>query len=319
MTSSLPITFSLPAGRKTVRGPEFSRRDARLDDDHGDRGNPSRDSTNIVLPGEEIAAAASFMRGHGTYSLNDQLHSSLAGVIERVNKLISVRALRSRYSGEVGDVVVGRITEVGQKRWKVDMNARQDAVLLLSSINLPGGVQRRKSEMDELNMRNFFTEGDLLSAEVQSFFNDGGASLQTRNSKYGKLRNGTLVTVPASLIRRSKSHFHALSSGVHLIVGLNGNIWVSKAAPRSTEEQDSEMIYWGKNDDDISDEIRLNIARTCNCIIALARCQVLINETLIFQMYEATLDLDVAVKDIVSRRDEVLPYVQKGDDFMQTE
>lgn len=27
------------------------------------------------------------------------------------------------------------------KRWKVDINGRQDAILLLSSISLPGGVQ----------------------------------------------------------------------------------------------------------------------------------------------------------------------------------
>jgi len=46
-----------------------------------------------------------------------------------------------RFTGEIGDVVVGRITEVAQKRWKVDINSRQDAVLLLSSVNLPGGVQ----------------------------------------------------------------------------------------------------------------------------------------------------------------------------------
>lgn len=30
------------------------------------------------------------------------------------------------------------------KRWKVDVNSRQDAVLLLSSVNLPGGVQVRQ-------------------------------------------------------------------------------------------------------------------------------------------------------------------------------
>ena len=30
-------------------------------------------------------------------------------------------------SGEIGDVVVGRITEVQQKRWKVDINCRLDA------------------------------------------------------------------------------------------------------------------------------------------------------------------------------------------------
>lgn len=46
----------------------------------------------------------------------------------------------ARYAGEVGDVVVGRIVEVQQKRWKVDTFSRLESVLLLSSINLPGGV-----------------------------------------------------------------------------------------------------------------------------------------------------------------------------------
>ena len=36
---------------------------------------------------------------------------------------------------------MGRIIELGPKRWKVDIKGRQDAVLLLSSINLPGGIQ----------------------------------------------------------------------------------------------------------------------------------------------------------------------------------
>ncbi len=31
--------------------------------------------------------------------------------------------------GEIGDVVVGRVTEVQQKRWKVDINCRLDGGL----------------------------------------------------------------------------------------------------------------------------------------------------------------------------------------------
>lgn len=80
-----------------------------------------------------------YIRGHGTYEENGQLKSSVAGVREQVNNLISVRPLKSRYNGEVGDVVVGRITEVQQKRWKVETNSRLDSLLLLSSVNLPGG------------------------------------------------------------------------------------------------------------------------------------------------------------------------------------
>lgn len=80
-----------------------------------------------------------FNRGHGTYEDENKLNSSVAGVKEQVNKLISIRPLKSRYNGEIGDVVVGRITEVQQKRWKVETNSRLDSVLLLSSVNLPGG------------------------------------------------------------------------------------------------------------------------------------------------------------------------------------
>jgi exosome complex component RRP4 len=83
--------------------------------------------------------------GHGTYQEGKDIVSAVAGVVEQVNKLITVRPLRTRYAGEIGDVVVGRITEVGQRRWKVDVNARQDGVLLLSSVNLPGGVQVRRA------------------------------------------------------------------------------------------------------------------------------------------------------------------------------
>lgn len=78
-----------------------------------------------------------------------------------MNKLISVRPLSTRYVPEVGDLVIGRIVEVAGQRWKVEANARQDAVLMLSSVNLPGGVQRRKVESDSLKMREFLAEGDV--------------------------------------------------------------------------------------------------------------------------------------------------------------
>ena len=97
--------------------------------------------------------------GHGAFIDQETVISSVAGAIERINKLVSVRAIRTRYSPKAGDLIVGRITKVWPvfrppvgyvlqvnlkvqpRRWKVDMNSRQDTVLMLSSINLPGGVQ----------------------------------------------------------------------------------------------------------------------------------------------------------------------------------
>ena len=129
------------------------------------------------------------MRGHGTYVQSEKLVATVAGFVEPINKLISVKPLRTRYNGDMGDIVVGRVIEVqvSQKRWKIDTNSRLDSILLLSSINLPGGELRRKTSEDELMMKSFFQEGDLISAEVQSIFSDGALSLHTRSLKYGKL------------------------------------------------------------------------------------------------------------------------------------
>jgi exosome complex component RRP4 len=44
--------------------------------------------------------------------LDHKLVSSVSGVVEHVNKLVVVKPLRSRYQADVGDVVVGRITDV---------------------------------------------------------------------------------------------------------------------------------------------------------------------------------------------------------------
>ncbi|KAF7360498.1 Exosome complex component rrp4 [Mycena venus] len=248
------------------------------DDDHMDLddGDFEAGGSKITWPGETITSSQLYMRGHGTYVENEEVVASVAGTIERVNKLITVRAIRTKYNPEVGDLVVGRITEVQPRRWKVDANSRQDAVLMLSSVNLPGGVQRRKLESDELQMRNFFEEGDLLVAEVQAFFADGAMSLHTRSLKYGKLRNGQLVTIPPILVRRLKSHFITLPCGVDLILGLNGYIWF------------------------IDDSTRTAISRVANIIQVLASHFVPLTDTLLLEAYEWTVENDTDAKGLLS-------------------
>ncbi|KAH9856973.1 exosome complex exonuclease rrp4 [Lenzites betulinus] len=256
----------------------------------------------LTVPGESITSSHAFMRGHGTFVHDDEVIASVAGTVERVNKLITVRAVRSRYNPEVGDLVVGRITEVQPRRWKVDANSRQDAVLMLSSVNLPGGVQRRKLESDELQMRIFFEEGDLLVAEVQAFFSDGAMSLHTRSLRYGKLRNGQLVAVPPILIRRLKSHFVALPCGVDLILGLNGYIWVSKHVKASEQEGeegfDAEAVYSNKNDA-IDDATRIAIARVSNIIKVLAAHFVPLTDVILLEAYEWVVEQESNVKDLL--------------------
>jgi exosome complex RNA-binding protein Rrp4 len=50
------------------------------------------------------------------------------------------------------------------------------------------GFQRRKTMEDELTMREFLSEGDLVVAEVHNVLADGALQLQARSEKYGKVR-----------------------------------------------------------------------------------------------------------------------------------
>ncbi|XP_073242323.1 exosome complex component RRP4-like [Porites lutea] len=255
---------------------------------------------HIVSPGDVITEDTGYMRGHGTYVDGDKLIASVAGVVERVNKLICVRPFKTRYNGEVGDVVVGRITEVGQKRWKVETFSRLDSVLLLSSVNLPGGELRRRSAEDELMMRHFLAEGDLISAEVQSVYSDGSLSLHTRSLKYGKLREGTLVQVPPSLVKRCKTHFLNLPCGATVILGNNGYVWICPLNTEEamlTDEQTDRLTIVNEPPKQILDSDRETIARLRNCIVTLTENGVMLFNTSLQYAYDASMKH--SVKDLL--------------------
>jgi len=237
----------------------------------------------LVTPGDIITRDTGFMRGHGSYMNDDILYASVAGLVDRVNKLISVTPLKTRYNGEIGDVVVGRIVEVQQKRWKVDTNSRLDSALLLSSVNLPGGELRRRSAEDELSMRRYLSEGDLISAEVQNIFNDGSLSLHTRSLKYGKLGQGVLLKVSPSLIKRRKTHFHTLPFGASIILGNNGFIWIYQ-----TGGGDDEGGGFSADLNLVQRAEREVMARLRNVVLALSTNGTLLWDTSIIYGYEAS-------------------------------
>ena len=75
-------------------------------------------------------------------------------------------------------------------------------------------------------MRTHFKENDLLSGEIQQINVNGTIHIQTRNLKYGKLKNGILLKVNHILIKKTKHQFIDLVENVKAILGLNGIIWI---------------------------------------------------------------------------------------------
>lgn len=252
-------------------------------------------NARLVSPGEVICEAEGFLRGHGTFLDGDNILASIAGVVETVNKFVMVRALKSRYQGEVGDVVVGRVVGLTHKRWQVESNSKQDSFLLLSAIDLPGEVRRRRTEADSFNMRSLFVERDLISAEVQSNFVDGGMQLHIR-TKYGKLGEGVLIRVSPSLIRRSTTHFHELDCGCNMIIGNNGFIWIY---PQSEEMDEDAKEKKAPVEIYVSPELRIVMARLRNSIVALSTCKKAIYPLTIMEVYNKSLEKQIQPKEML--------------------
>lgn len=96
------------------------------------------------------------------YTSSWALVSCTCGALERVDKLVHMNSLTGhrRYVAQVGDVVIGRIIEVGPKKWKLDINAYRNATLHLSGVNLDGCPQRmlviRTSHLPETQFYTVF-------------------------------------------------------------------------------------------------------------------------------------------------------------------
>jgi exosome complex component RRP4 len=253
---------------------------------------------------------------------DQQLVASVVGVVERVNKLISVSPTSTmQYAGQVGDLVVGRIESVAATQWRVDLGVGcKLANLPLASVNLPGGVQRIRTSQDALSMRSMFaSEGDLVSAEVQSIQNSEGVGgtvmLHTRSLRYGKLENGCVIHVPPALIVRMKQHFATLPGelGLDVLLGKNGSIWIQRTIPQSwhdeiansTEEMEAPLAETLQKLrrrhalTPVSREIRETVCRVRNAIEALVMVHCSITPDSIMAVYDSSLRKKIALNDML--------------------
>eukprot|EP01025_Chloroclados_australasicus_P004998 TRINITY_DN11405_c0_g2_i2.p1 TRINITY_DN11405_c0_g2~~TRINITY_DN11405_c0_g2_i2.p1 ORF type:complete len:304 (+),score=27.21 TRINITY_DN11405_c0_g2_i2:125-1036(+) len=258
----------------------------------------SYQSKDIVVVGDVIQSdpEGKLLRGHGCTKVGSDVVATVCGVVERVNQLVSVRVLQGRYVAQIGDLVIGRVKDISNKRWRVDINSRQDAFLLLSAVDLPGGVQRRRTATDELNMRQVFAEGDLISSEIQQIQHDGVIHLHARNQRYGKLVGGQLIQLPSSLILRQRQHIHSnLERGVDTVIGMNGLIFVSC----KRELGEDGLIKTDKPE--VSQQQREWICRISNAVRVLAKLNLMVYMNSIENVVQLSLNSNTPIKSMLEK------------------
>ena len=263
---------------------------------------------HLVVPGDTVLLEPGALMGKGLIqdASTGEYSATSCGIVEKINKLVFVRPLKSKYAGDVGDVIVGRINEVAGDRWMVEFGGSQMASLPLGGINLPGSVQRRRTDEDKMQMRDYFEEGDVFACEIQKIMENGEVIVHCRSNKYGILCNGQLVQVDASLVRRQAMHFVAVPTGsgesVQIVLGNNGWIWVGVPSKHTGHIQSLNFTQMDSKPEIVAPAVREKISRVRNCIEGLSQaCMEITVESISQSLVELEKSGEIFVTDEVLR------------------
>nr|WCZ58387.1 exosome complex component RRP4 [Paratrimastix eleionoma] len=258
-------------------------------------------SSVIYLPGQEIETGLqSVMPGHGTLLLpNGHVTSLCAGPFVRIGSVVSVQCLKQRYKAQQADVVVGRVIELSieKSEWSVDIGTTLKAKLPLSSIM----EQRRQTQKDALNMRSFFTEGDLICGVIYRANPNSNSVVHLSDKLPQKLEYGTLINVPSTLIKRVAEHYRHFDFGIDCILSHNGNIWIS---PSASLRQQYATTH--------PEEIFSRVARLRNVILSFSTLFKVITPETLEKAYHMSETLGMKPYDILANETAMNRVVASG-------
>jgi exosome complex component RRP4 len=183
----------------------------------------SKENTReIVVPGD-LLAISSKKAGPGTYSQGGKIFASQLGIKSVRPDSISVVPLAGRYMPVTGDLVVGKIVDVGASNWLVDINSPYPSPLHVNEV--PWRVEFGET-------RKFMQVGDIVLLKIVAVDELKKISVSMQDHGLRKLTGGMVIEVSPSkvprVIGKNGSMIQMLKNetACRIYVGQNGRIWI---------------------------------------------------------------------------------------------
>lgn len=206
----------------------------------------------IVVPGD-VLADDEYQSGRGTFKENNEICSSLVGLVALRDKKISVIPLQSKYIPKRGDVVIGKITDIRFSMWNVDINSPYSGILPASEVF---GKEKR-------DLNKTFSVGDVLFLRVVDVDEVKKVKLGLKGRGLGKFRGGILINITPTkvprLIGKKGSMINMIKdeTSCEVVVGQNGVVWVKGEPPMErVAEKVINMIEEQAHTSGLTDRVR---------------------------------------------------------------
>ena len=187
----------------------------------------------IVTPGD-LLAEDDYTAGDNTYKEGGKIYASRVGLVEYKNREVFVVALKAFYVPYIGDMVIGKVVEIGLGSWIIDIKAPYPAVLRASdAFNRPFKPQRD-------DMPSILDVGDLVMGKIIAYDRTRAPLLTIREPDLGKVARGQIIEITPTkiprVIGRKGSMITMLKNETNcqITVGQNGIVLVSG---RSAEDE----------------------------------------------------------------------------------
>src|SRR3989344_8729508 len=116
------------------------------------------DEKAIVVPGEELSDGMDYLPGENTYRDGDKIVSSRLGIMNIAGRLLKIVPLTGPYIPKKGDLVIGKVVNVGMGGWRLDIGWPFEANLSLKDAT-SDFIERG------VDLSKFFDYGDYIVAE----------------------------------------------------------------------------------------------------------------------------------------------------------
>ena len=181
----------------------------------------------LVFPGEIVAEGIDYLPSQGIFRDNDQLVANRIGLVSIDNRLIKLIPLTGVYTPKVGDVVIGKIVNVGFSGWTVDFGFSNLAQLPVRDATSEF-IDRRS------DLTQYFDFDDLIVTKISNLSKGNLVDLTMKSPGLFKLNKekGRLIDISSSKVPRVIGKQGSMISMLKnmteckISVGQNGKIWV---------------------------------------------------------------------------------------------
>lgn len=182
----------------------------------------SSSAREIVVPGD-VLEGDGLKPGAGTFSEEGRIYASLLGVRQERNGYVNVIPLGGVYIPQPGDLVVGKVVDIGPSFWLIDLNAPYPAPLHVSEVPW---------KVDYGDTASYMEVEEAALVKVDSVDETKRVGLTMKDRQCRKLTGGRIIEISHAKVPRVIGRKGSMVSMIksytnsRIFVGENGRIWI---------------------------------------------------------------------------------------------